>query len=70
MLKISELGAPIAEVLNNYNHPLFEVAFQMIDDKEFYNGRKKTKFSSAVNGNNCRRVRRTNASVHEGYQET
>lgn len=63
MLKISKLGAPIAEVLNNYNHPLFEVAFQMIDDKEFYNGRKSTKHTTTTDDNYSRRMWRTGPTV-------
>ena len=34
-MKISELDNSIADILQNYNHPLFERAFQMIDDNEF-----------------------------------
>jgi len=34
-LKISELDTSIAEILQNYNHPLFERAFQMIEDEQF-----------------------------------
>ena len=34
-LKISELDTSIAEILQNYNHPLFERAFQMIADEQF-----------------------------------
>lgn len=34
-MKISELDSSIADILQNYNHPLFEQAFQMIDDNEF-----------------------------------
>jgi hypothetical protein len=34
-LKISELDSSIAEILQNYNHPLFERAFQMIEDEQF-----------------------------------
>lgn len=34
-MKISELDSSIAEILQNYNHPLFERAFQMIEDEQF-----------------------------------
>lgn len=26
----------LAEILNNYGHPLFDVAYSMLEDKEFY----------------------------------
>lgn len=67
-MKTNELGASLAEVLNNYHHPLFEVAFQMIDDKEFYIA-KPNKYTTTTNGNNGRRMQRTNTSLHEDSSE-
>jgi hypothetical protein len=58
----------MAEVLNNYHHPLFEVAFQMIDDKEFYIA-EPNKYTTTTNGNNRRGVRRADTSVYENHQE-
>ena len=35
-MKINEIENTLAEILQNYNHPLFDTAFSMIDDKDFY----------------------------------
>lgn len=35
-MKTTDNDNTLAEVLNNYNHPLFDVAYAMLEDKEFY----------------------------------
>ena len=35
-MKTNEIEDTLAEILQNYNHPLFEVAYSMLDDKDFY----------------------------------
>jgi len=69
-LKTKELGTDLAEILNNYNHPLFDKAFQMIDDKEFYDGKFTNKHTTAIDGDNSRGVPTTYSIVYEGYQKT
>lgn len=42
----------LAEILNNYDHPLFDVAFQMLEDKEFYIDKQSNKRPTTVDGGN------------------
>jgi hypothetical protein len=34
-MKTSDVESEFVDVLNNYNHPLFEIAYQMLDDSKF-----------------------------------
>lgn len=34
-MKTTDVDSSMSDVLNNYNHPLFEIAYQMLDDSNF-----------------------------------
>jgi hypothetical protein len=34
-MKTTDIDSSIVDILNNYNHPLFEIAYQMLDDSKF-----------------------------------
>ena len=69
-MKISEVnGTPISEILNNYLHPLFEEAFQMIEEKNFEKNRNTNQLTATTDGDNGGRVRRTDSSMYEIFEE-
>ena len=68
-MKIQDIdGVKISEILQNYNHPMFERAFQMIEEKNFETDGNTNQHSTTTDGDNRRRVRRTNPSMHEVFE--
>jgi len=68
-MKIQDIdGVKISEILQNYNHPMFERAFQMIEEKNFETDGNTNQHSTTTDGNNRRRVRRTDPSMHEVFE--
>ena len=68
-MKIQDIdGVKISEILQNYNHPMFERAFQMIEEKNFETVGNTNQHTSTTNGDNCRGVRRTDPSMHEVFE--
>jgi hypothetical protein len=69
-VKISDIdGVNIAEILQNYHHPLFEMAYQMIEEKNFETDGNTHKHFATANGDNGGRVRRTDSSMYEIFEE-
>lgn len=66
-MKTKDIGSELAEILNNYNHPLFEMAFQLIDDKEFHDGKESNQHIATTDGDNSRRVCGTVSSMYENH---
>jgi len=65
-MKIIEIDEQnIAEILNNYNHPQFEMAFQMIEEKNFETDGNTNQQPTTTHGNHSGRMRRANPSMHE-----
>lgn len=68
-MKVQDIdGVKISEILQNYNHPMFERAFQMIEEKNFETNGNTNQQLATTNGNYSRRVRRANTGMHEIYE--
>ena len=68
-MKIQDIdGVKISEILQNYNHPMFERAFQMIEEENFETDGNTNQHSTTTDGDNSRGVRRANPSMHEVFE--
>lgn len=68
-MKIQDIdGIEISDILQNYNHPMFERAFQMIEEENFEADRNTNQHTSTTDGDNRRGVRRTDSSMHEVFE--
>lgn len=64
-MKIKEIDERFVEILQDYEHPHWHTAYQMIEEENFETDGNTNKQSTATDGDNSRGVWRAYASLHE-----